>query len=1030
VALMPLRWALARAAHADMPFIVYYPLVVAMTLWGGAGPGLVAAVLTAMVALFEPQFGAPALRQDLNMVRQISLFGTDVIVVWLCAKLRDAQGRAARHARNAEELLDRSTDCFLSLDSRWRLTYINPQMQWTYGITRQSALGRSFWDVFPQVVGTDVEWLLRGAVAQGKPVEVETRSTVRPDLWIELRAYPSASGLSLYERDVTDRKRAADVLKAGDELLRMIADMAPVFIGYVDSDFRYRFTNHKYAEWFGIPVEQINGRRMSEIFAPAAWEAMRPHLAAAMAGTATDFEREILDPQGNLRWVKSTYMPDKGPDGRVRGVVTVVADETERRRAEREVETSEQRYRNFIQSSSEAIWRCESSYPLPIHLPVQVQVESIFSHTYLAECNEAMARMYGFESAEAFVGAKLPDFLPPADPYNVAFVRKFVEAGYRLTEVESHQVDRNGEPKFFINSLVGVVENGRLARAWGTQRDVTVQKQVEASLRDSEERLRLALDAGQCGAWDWDVRHDRVTWSARIYQLHGLHPDEFGGTVADVRRLVHPEDRPRLNAALQAALYEGAPYQIEFRTVRPDGQVRWLATRARVEFDVEGRPLRMFGVVIDVTERKAAEEEREHLLASERAARGEAENANRMKDEFLATVSHELRTPLNAILGWAQLLRMARARGPGELEDLPHGLETIERNAKVQARIIDDLLDMSRVISGKLRLNVQPVDLPVVIGAAIESVRSAADAKGIVLKKRIELPETRINGDSARLQQIVWNLLSNAIKFTQRGGSVGVTLRGAVEMTADAAAMPSHSVEIEIADTGEGIRPDFLPHVFDRFRQADATAARRHNGLGLGLAIVKHLVEQHGGTVRAASEGEGRGAAFTVSLPVAAPDAGGDGALLPPPAAAAPLDTAAQSLRGVRVLVVDDEPDARELVRRILEESEAHVATAGSAMEGLEMLGTFGPDVLVSDIGMPIHDGYEFIRRVRATASPRHRKIPAAALTAFARAEDHRRALIAGYQVHVSKPVEPAALVETVAQLAVQRDEREPARPA
>jgi CheY-like chemotaxis protein len=380
-----------------------------------------------------------------------------------------------------------------------------------------------------------------------------------------------------------------------------------------------------------------------------------------------------------------------------------------------------------------------------------------------------------------------------------------------------------------------------------------------------------------------------------------------------------------------------------------------------------------------------------------------------MKDEFLATLSHELRTPLSAILGWSQLLR----RDDGNALDLRQGLETIERNARAQVQLIEDLLDMSRIVAGQLRLDVQPVPLSEVIESAIQTVAPAAAARSIRLEKVLDPRAGPVSGDPARLQQVVWNLLANAIKFTPKGGKAQVTL----------ACVNSH-VELSVADTGEGIAPEFLPYVFDRFRQGDGTTTRRHGGLGLGLSIVKSLVEMHGGSVRAMSPGVGLGATFTVLLPVAAthpPAAAGEPRLHPRAHRAVEVDpagAAVTSLDGLRVLVVDDEADARVLIRRVLEGCGALVSDVASAIEGLAEMGAFRPDVLVSDIGMPEVDGYEFIARVRALGEGGGGKIPAVALTAFARSEDRTRALLAGYLVHVSKPVEPSELIATVASVA------------
>jgi len=401
---------------------------------------------------------------------------------------------------------------------------------------------------------------------------------------------------------------------------------------------------------------------------------------------------------------------------------------------------------------------------------------------------------------------------------------------------------------------------------------------------------------------------------------------------------------------------------------------------------------------------RQAAEERKHLLESERAARSEAERSNSMKDEFLATLSHELRTPLSAILGWSHALR-SRRMDEGELRD---GLEKIERNARMQAQLIEDLLDMSRIASGKVRLDVQPIDPMSFIEAAVETVRPAADAKGIRLEKVLDPSAGPIYGDPHRLQQIVWNLLSNGIKFTPREGKVQVLLER----------VNSH-IEISVADTGIGIKPEFLPHVFERFRQADASTTRRYGGLGLGLSIVKHLVELHGGTVHVKSEGEGSGTAFAVHLPVTVVRHGRDDRFHPRTPAAQPLpEFKPVDLAGIKVLVVDDEADARDLVRRVLMDCAAEVYTAGNAAEALMLVEREKPHVLVSDIGMPDIDGYELLRQIRALGPARGGNVRAVALTAFARSEDRTRALRAGFQVHVSKPVEPPELVATVANAA------------
>jgi CheY-like chemotaxis protein len=373
-----------------------------------------------------------------------------------------------------------------------------------------------------------------------------------------------------------------------------------------------------------------------------------------------------------------------------------------------------------------------------------------------------------------------------------------------------------------------------------------------------------------------------------------------------------------------------------------------------------------------------------------------------LKDEFLATLSHELRTPLSAILGWSQMLR----RGVRSEADLYKGLATIERNARAQAQLIEDLLDMSRIASGKVRLDIQPVEPTSFIEAAVETLRPAADAKGIRLEILLDATTGPIPGDPNRLQQVIWNLLSNAIKFTPKDGTVQVLLER----------VNSH-IEIGVADTGIGIKPAFLAHVFERFRQGDGSTTRRHGGLGLGLSIVKSLVELHGGTVQARSPGEGGGATFTVHLPltVVRRNASNEARLHSTPSKAASGAFHTLDLSGVKVLVVDDEADARDLVKRVLLDCDAEVFTAGSAGEAILLVESEMPHVLVSDIGMPDVDGFELLRRVRELGPAKGGEVPAIALTAFARSEDRTRALHAGFAVHVSKPVDPSRLVASIA---------------
>jgi signal transduction histidine kinase/ActR/RegA family two-component response regulator len=442
-----------------------------------------------------------------------------------------------------------------------------------------------------------------------------------------------------------------------------------------------------------------------------------------------------------------------------------------------------------------------------------------------------------------------------------------------------------------------------------------------------------------------------------------------------------------------------------------DGIVSQLGSVSVVE-----RPMRMSTLLSLVRSSLRARErqyqvrdflqERERLLDSERSARNEAERAGRTKDEFLATLSHELRTPLNAVLGWARVLR----NNPALTDEVANGLTVIERNARSQAQIIGDLLDMSRIISGKVRLEVRPVELGAVIEATVETVRPTAEARDIQLVVEKDADSCQVHADPDRLQQVLWNLLSNALKFTPKGGRVHVRLSRTGAMAS-----------VDITDDGEGIAPDVLPHIFDRFHQADASTARRHGGLGLGLSIVRQLTELHGGTVAARSDGPGCGATFRLQLPVlgSIKRASGrqDVQTEPQVPVAMTGDLPQVNLRGLRVLVVDDEPDARALIQRLLQDCQARVLTAASAEEALGVLAVEVPDVVVSDVGMPGIDGYTLLRRIRSMDDAAS-TVPAIALTAYVRTEDRAKAIDAGFQFHLSKPVEPAELLAMVERLA------------
>ncbi|HEU5460385.1 MAG TPA: PAS domain S-box protein [Pyrinomonadaceae bacterium] len=611
--------------------------------------------------------------------------------------------------------------------------------------------------------------------------------------------------------------------------------------------------------------------------------------------------------------------------------------------------------------------------------------------------NKAAERIFGY-TADEVIGKPVTMLIPEGHLDEEPAILARLRAGDRIEHYETVRIGKGGK-LIDISLTVSPIRGpkGEIVGASKIARDITGQRQARRDLDNATERLRLALEASRLGDWSWDAKTDVVTLSEIAAHIFGIPPDTHM-TWTEMRNLFHEDDREPARVAVEKALAEHIDYDVEYRVRKENGAEVWVLAKGRGIYNDDGEVVGMLGFVQDITTRKTAEVENERLYR-------QAEESGRLKEEFLATISHELRTPLSAILGWARMLRL------GQLSegDTAKALDTIERNARAQAQLIDDLLDVSRIMTGKLRMDVRPSDPNGFIDAAVESVRPAADAKGVRVQKVIDTGAVSIPGDPVRLQQVVWNLLSNAIKFTPRGGRVQIRSER----------INSH-LEIVVSDTGQGIAPDFLPHVFDRFRQADQKTSRQHGGMGLGLAIVRHLVELHGGTVKATSEGEGKGATFTVSLPITPIyqiDSSG-GRVHPAARDLLPPDEGTDRLDGLNILVVDDEADTRDLLKQGLEYCGAKVRVAGSANEAVDAMVASVPDILISDVGMPGIDGYDLIRQVRGLPVERGGKVAAIALTAYTRTEDRLHALRAGYDMHVPKPVELAELVAVAVSVA------------
>lgn len=608
------------------------------------------------------------------------------------------------------------------------------------------------------------------------------------------------------------------------------------------------------------------------------------------------------------------------------------------------------------------------------------------------------ARLLGYEPNE--IEATLDGFLSVVHPADYEFARTSMDALRTATgpvRVEFRVRRKDGAERWVeCTAHVFGRRAGDPGYAVGSLRDITRRKGVELSMRESARMLVLAQRAAEAGVWSVDLKSGAARWSEGCYRLYGFSPVQAPPTIEAWQALVVEEDRERIGRMVRESIVRRVEFSMEYRIRHPEKGLRWLWTLGNTVPDEQGRPAQVAGITLDITERKDAEEERQILLASERKARAEAERASRAKEEFLATVSHELRTPLNAILGWAHVLR-TRDKEP---DLVLRSVESIERSALAQAQLIADLLDISRIESGTLRLDLEVVDLKAIIDAACNTILPTAEAKGVRLAWETDSFDVR--ADPARLQQVMWNLLSNAVKFTPKGGVIKVQTRDAGEM-----------VEIKVCDTGIGIPRDFQPMLFQRFSQSRRSAHQSFGGLGLGLAIVKHLVQAHGGEVQLQSEGEGKGAVATLRLPMVA--ARLRVAEPPPESPYVPV-----ALNGVRVLLVEDSVDSREIAALILSSYGAVVVAVTSVDEALAALDAQLPDLIVADLSMPQRDGFELMRTVRSAADARLRHVPAIALSALASAEDRARAIAAGFNLHLSKPVEPQLLLDAVARLAAR----------
>jgi PAS domain S-box-containing protein len=961
-------------------------------------------------------------------------------------------GPESRAPAGFDPLLDGVTDGILVVDRQWRLSWLNAVGERLLGRSREQLLGQELWAALPGVVDSAFAPAWRRAMDARTLVTVED-FFAPAHLWLETRAFPSGEGLVVFTRDVSERRLAENErvrLLSAEQLARSSVEnerarfqemlmLAPASVSITrGAEHRFVFSNLLHRRFYGGRdlVGLAAREALPELEGQGVFEVMDRVFTTGHSSVGRARPVRLARPASSPpeeMYFDIAYHPQRDAAGRVEGVAIFAYDVTDlvrsRRTAEalaRDLGYSEQRFRSLVTATSDIIWATPPSGEFVEEQP-------------------GWSTFTG-QAREEYQGWGWLDAVHPEDRDRTVRAWEASLATRTPFQLEYRLRRQDGMYRDMLARAVPVLEKDGRVREWvGAHRDVTRQRQDEAELerlltREQRHALQLqglasaALVISEADSVEHVLR--AITEQAR--EVIGAHQAVTSLSLEGWAQAVHATSMSDKYAAWRewkespdgTGIYSWVcRLNVPMRLTQPEleahpawggfgrHKARHPPMRGWLAAPLVGRDGRNLGLIqlSDRYDGDFSSEDEAILVQLARMASVALENtrlmaetqaANRAKDEFLAVMSHELRTPLTAVLGWTQMLRGRQ----NDAKAVDKGLAVIERNARTLAQLIEDVLDVSRIITGKLTLHRKGVDLVGVVQAAVEVVRPHAEQKNVSVSLEVDVGgngTAMLVGDPGRLQQVCWNLLVNAVKFTPTGGRVVVRVDRSEQ-----------ELRVRVTDSGKGIRAESLPHLFERFWQADGSATREHGGLGLGLAIVHHLVGLHGGGVRAESAGEGKGSTFIVTLPVPAVLPEAQAEALPGAEAAVP----AVKLDGVSVLLVEDAPDARELIALMLRERGAQVSTASNASEAMERLKTSLPDVLVSDIGLPGEDGHSLLRRVRAWAEARDQWVPAIALTAYASAEDARRAYRAGFQVHLSKPLEPATLIEAVARLAGRGD--------
>ncbi|PSB19166.1 PAS domain S-box protein [Phormidesmis priestleyi ULC007] len=926
--------------------------------------------------------------------------------IW--TKLERARAEAA--LRQSEEqswnILESINDAFFALDKNWLFTYVNQTAETLLDRAPGDLTRKNFWEEFSGLNGSEFERLHR-RVMSDRVAESLTAFYPDHDRWYEVRTYPAPNGITVYFRNVTDRIQAEAELRESEARFRHLADTAPVLIWMSGTDKLCYYFNQPWLDFTGRTMEQEMGNSWAEGVHPDDFQlCLDTYVTAFDARQPFQMEYRLRRSDGAYRWLLDAGVPRFTSEGEFLGYIGSCIDIDDRKSAEAALRESEARFRLVVESAKE------------------YAIFTLDSKGAVTSWNSGAERLFGYQAAEILDCNSRILYTPEDNEWGRNERERQTSLAQGQAENECWHIRKDGS-RFWGSGLVMPLQTEAGPQGFvKIMQDKTVQRQAgerfrllydtTSDLLATEQPLTLMhnlfsklsnqLELDYYYQYTVEEKDNRLMLHLR--NSEGLSDEtaqliewiEFGqdicGLVAQERRqmifdqaqvLAHPNAQ-RLRA-IGGTAYAGQPLIVQGRLL---GTLSF-ASRRRTSFTSEEIDL-----LQSTCDQMAIALERTNLIRSIQQQAEQLQRANRIKDEFLAVLSHELRSPLNPILGWTKLLRAGRLDHVKTSE----ALATIERNAKLQSQLIEDLLDISRIMQGKLSLTATPVSLTFVISAAIETVRLAAEAKNVGLQLDLDSTIAPVSGDVARLQQVVWNLLSNAVKFTPSGGQVTLELRQLDQLA-----------QISVIDTGKGINAQFLPYVFEYFRQEDGSTTRRFGGLGLGLAIVRQIVEMHGGTVEAKSAGEDQGATFIVKLPMVRQIAP---IVLEPIRTQTDLETPLDSLQ---ILLVDDDTDTREFQAFLLEQSGARVTAVVSGLEALQALERFIPDLIVSDVGMAEMDGYMLMQQIRSRPPRQGGTIPAIALTAYAAELDQQKALQAGFQIHMTKPVEPEILVREIINL-------------